>query len=337
MRFDQSAFQGLQMDLVGVVENPIPRGPIAGFFYGRDGAKLRYARWRPSAGECHGTVCLFTGRGDFIEKYFEVISELRRRGFAVVTMDWRGQGRSARVLKNVHKGHINRFGQYYEDLVCFMEQVVLPESPAPFFAMAHSMGATIILRAGVNGSWFTRIVVLSPMIGLVFPLMPRSLARALAHILNLVGFGEVFVPGGHSRPLDLEPFAGNRLSSDPFRYQRTQKILEAEPGLGVGWPTIGWLDAAFDAMSELKRAQFPTEVKVPILLFSAGADQVVSNRAIEKMVPRIPAVRHIVIRGSRHEILMEKDYFREQMWAAFDAFIPGAGRRTHPGIISSVS
>ena len=32
---------------------------------------------------------------------------------------------------------------------------------------------------------------------------------------------------------------------------------------------------------------------------------------------------HVDLRGSRHEILQERDSIREQFWAAFDAFVPG--------------
>jgi len=35
------------------------------------------------------------------------------------------------------------------------------------------------------------------------------------------------------------------------------------------------------------------------------------------------AGRLIVIEGAEHEILMERDAFRDQFWAAFDRFIPG--------------
>ena len=44
-----------------------------------------------------GTCVLLNGQTEFIEKYFEVIDELRGRGFAVATMDWRGQGGSGRM------------------------------------------------------------------------------------------------------------------------------------------------------------------------------------------------------------------------------------------------
>ena len=39
--------------------------------------------------------------------------------------------------------------------------------------------------------------------------------------------------------------------------------------------------------------------------------------------PRLRAGSQIVLRGSRHEILQERDSIREQFWAAFDAFVPG--------------
>lgn len=324
------------MDLVGIVENPIPRGPRAGYFYGPDGAALRYARWRPSVPEMNGTVCLFQGRAEFIEKYFEVITELRKRGFNVVTMDWRGQGRSARMLRRASKGHIDSFGQYDADLAAFMEQVVLPECPAPFFALAHSMGGNIVLRVAAKRSWFTRIVVLAPLVDIAPRMTPRWLIRWSAHLFNFLGFGEVFIPGGSPRPLDLAPFTGNRQTSDRERYERTRKVLEADPALGVGSPTIGWVDAAFEAMEELKTTDFPTEIKVPVLVFTAGGDRIVSNKAIEDLMPRIPASRHIVIRGARHELLTEGDFFREQFWAAFDVFVRGT-RRPYAAVSSSAN
>ena len=81
-------------------------------FRATTGSKLRFARWEATRGPRRGTVCLFGGRGEFIEKYFEVVADLRRRGFAVATMDWRGQGGSARPLSNPRKGHVRNFDQY---------------------------------------------------------------------------------------------------------------------------------------------------------------------------------------------------------------------------------
>ena len=63
-----------------------------------DGVSLRFARFAPPAGR-RGTVCIFPGRTEWIEKYFETVRDLRNRGFAVALLDWRGQGLSDRALE----------------------------------------------------------------------------------------------------------------------------------------------------------------------------------------------------------------------------------------------
>jgi lysophospholipase len=100
------------MELVSLPKNPAPSGATVGSFKGYDGTELRFARWDATRSPRRGTVCLFGGRNEFIEKYFEVIADLRRRGFAVATMDWRGQGGSQRKLVNPRKGYVKGFWQY---------------------------------------------------------------------------------------------------------------------------------------------------------------------------------------------------------------------------------
>ena len=61
------------MELVALPRNPVPSGATVGFFKGYDGTELRFARWDATRSPRRGTVCLFGGRTEFIEKYFEVI------------------------------------------------------------------------------------------------------------------------------------------------------------------------------------------------------------------------------------------------------------------------
>ena len=56
------------------------------------GIKLRAAFAVPKHSK--GTVLIFQGRAEFIERYFEAMNDLMRRGFAVATFDWRGHGGS---------------------------------------------------------------------------------------------------------------------------------------------------------------------------------------------------------------------------------------------------
>src|SRR6516164_10645488 len=131
------------MTLLSIPANPVPEGAVTGKLKTPDGVELRFARWAPPPGR-KGTVCLFQGRAECIEKYFETIRDLRARGFAVATIDWRGQGGSQRALKNGRKGYVRSFAQYQIDLETFVREIVLPDCPPPVFALGHSMGATVL-------------------------------------------------------------------------------------------------------------------------------------------------------------------------------------------------
>src|SRR3984893_14315184 len=109
------------MELVALAKNPVPSGATTGVFKSARGVRLRFARWEPTRPPRRGPVCVFQGRGEFIEKYFEVVADLRRRGFAVATMDWRGQGGSERALTNPRKGHVRGFWEYDRDLIRFLK------------------------------------------------------------------------------------------------------------------------------------------------------------------------------------------------------------------------
>jgi len=114
------------------------------FIEAASGAKLRVATF--AARDARGICVLLNGQTEFIEKYFEVVDELRSRGFSVATMDWRGQGGSTRGLADPLKVHVADFSEYDDDLDSFFSSVVAPLGALPVTALAHSMGAHILLR-----------------------------------------------------------------------------------------------------------------------------------------------------------------------------------------------
>jgi lysophospholipase len=310
------------MKLISIPANPVPDDVVTGMVKTPDGVSLRFARFAPPAGR-RGTVCIFPGRTEWIEKYFETVRDLRNRGFAVAVLDWRGQGLSDRALGDRLKGYVGSFSEFDIDLEAFMREVVLPDCPPPFFALAHSMGGTVLIRAAARGQrWFDRIVLSAPMVGIAFV---RSLAMtgAIVRAVRFAGLGPTYVPGRYQGVLDLRPFAGNPLTSDPVRFARNAAILETEPALGLGGPTVAWCDAAFRAMRTISAPRFPGRIRQPILIVGAGRDTIVSNTAIEDFALQLRAGSHLMINGAQHELLMEQDRYRTQFWAAFDAFVPG--------------
>src|SRR6266850_7191722 len=253
------------MQLTSIPANPVPEGATVGTVKTSDGVVLRFARFDPPAGR-KGTLVVFPGRTEFIEKYFEVVRDARARGFAVAVLDWRGQGLSERALPNARKAHVYDFSEYDRDLEAFVKEVVLPDCPPPHFALGHSMGAAVLLRSAYHGrNWFDRIVLTGPMINLAGAAGSRF-ARASAQFMRLIGLGTSFVPGGGGTAVNTLPFAGNPLTSDPVRYARTVAILEAEPALGIGSPTVAWIDSAFRVMREFSEPAFPSRLRQPLLL-----------------------------------------------------------------------
>ena len=62
-------------------------------------------------------------------------------------------------------------------------------------------------------------------------------------------------------------------------------------------------------------------MEVPLLLFAAGKDTIVSTHAIEEFALRLKVGTHVLIPQSMHEILQETDEVRQRFWAAFDAYL----------------
>ena len=310
-----------EMDLFTIPENPAPAGAIVSSIQAKDGVKLRTARWTAPSGS-RGTVALMHGYSEFIEKYFELIGDLLGRQFDVVAMDWRGHGLSDRLVGDRRKGHVDDFSFYQYDLEALEAAVLAPFCRKPWFALGHSMGGAILLaQAHAGNSPFERVILSAPMIDLV-GLDIRG-ARALLEGLDLLGFGGWMVPGGNIKPGALRPFEGNASTSDSNRYARTAAILHAAPSLAIGDPTIGWVHAAARLTRAFSDADYPRRIPTPVLVIGAGRDSRVPPAATELFATRLKAGRLITIPYARHEILMEQDRYRNQFWAAFDAFIPG--------------
>jgi lysophospholipase len=310
------------MRLVSTPFNPTPPGAVVQPLRTSDGVQLRTARWTPPHG-ARGTVAILAGRAEFIEKYFETIRNLLDRGLSVAILDWRGQGGSARQLANPRKGHIDDFSLYERDFGAFAADVLEASCPKPWFGLAHSMGAAIALAMARAGRCpLDRLVLSSPMIALAGLKWPRA-ARGIVEALDAVGLGGAFSRRGGGKIVATLPFDGNALTSDPVRYARTASLVAAHPELGLGHPTIGWLNAAFRLMGEFEDPDFPRRTLTPTLVIAAGADRVTDTRAAERFASRLRAGRMVIIEGAEHELMVERDVFREQFFAAFDAFIPG--------------
>lgn len=304
-------------------DNPVPDHARSGFLKARDGRNIRYALFGATGRPLKGTVIVLAGRNECIEKYFETIGDLAARGFAAAMIDWRGQGASDRLIRNPEKGHIRDFQDYVADLEEFFAEIVLPDCRGPFYVLAHSTGALIALLASpamINR--VQRMVLCAPLLGLPNRSHSMKTARRAATIFYSLGLGSMYL-GSRRRPRQAAPFAGNLLTTDPDRYRRNCLIYDAHPRLALGGPTAAWVRAACGACDHVHDPEFMARIRVPMLFIAAGNDSVVSTRAIENYARQLKWASVLTIDGARHEVLQEADFYREQMLAAFDAFVPG--------------
>jgi len=291
------------------------------FIVTRDGVRLRTAVWDAAEGLTLRGVCvLLQGQTEFLEKYCEVIDDLRLRGLTVAAFDWRGQGGSARALPDTRKCHIGNFTQYDEDLNSFLDQVVRPIAKRPI-AVAHSMGAHILLRhMHDNPNSIAMAALSAPMMRISTRGQPEWAVPLLTRAMMALGKGDDWVFGMEARdPLRVD-FDHNLVTADRPRFARAQKLIRENPDIRLAGPTWGWLSAAYASMNEEMSPGYAEKIQTPTLIVGAGRDRIVQTTATREFASRLPHGKYVEIAEAEHEILMEKDPVRAQFWNAFDAF-----------------
>lgn len=293
-----------------------------------DKRHLRAGIWELPEGTPKRAICvLLNGHTEFLEKYDEVGGELRARGFDVISLDWRGQGASERRSYGNRAGHVDNFEEYDFDLAALMLQIVEPfqrslPAPIPVVALAHSMGAHVLLRyIHDHPRRFVYAALTVPMLDVNTGKYPPQQVSLVTALFNFRKPSTRFVFGVEERdPLDLT-FEQNEVTSDRGRFERAQALLKEQPYLRIFGPTFGWLGAALNSMRRLRRKSYAEAIATPLLVFGAGRDTVVHVQAIRNFVRNLPKGRYVEIEESKHEILMENDAIRARFWSEFDAFI----------------
>jgi len=292
------------------------------YFTSSGNVSIRHGIWDCGAKKKKGSILLLCGRKEFMEKYGETIDELKQRQFDVYSMDWRGQGLSTRLLSNRHKGHINNFSEYLEDLNYFINNIVKPVAVSPFIVLAHSMGGHIALRYLHDYPRVVdRAVLTSPMIDIMVPPFPKWIIKFAARFASKIGCSSSYSAGSGDYSYQNIKFEGNALTSDPVRFMDEHKIIAENPDLALGGVTYGWLAAAFDSINLLLSRGYAEKITSQVFIISAGMDSIVSEAAQKAICSRMRKCRFVSIPGSYHEILKERDEFRKAFWKEFDTFV----------------
>lgn len=285
-----------------------------------DGMRIRVAAWGREA--ARGTVLLFPGRTEYVEKYGDAAAELAARGFATIAIDWRGQGLADRIAADPLVGYVDDFADYQLDMAAMLRAARALDLPRPWFLLAHSMGGCIGLRALLGGLPVRAVAFTGPMWGIKIAPLKIPIAWMLGRIMPRIGRGEQLPPGSKIEPYVLaDPFEDNMLTNDPEMFEMMRTQLLAHPELSLGGPSYVWLHRALGECADLARHRAPN---LPCLTFLGTNERIVHTGAVHDRMARWPGGRLDLVEEGEHEVLMDTPEVRKRIFDGVAAHFSAA-------------
>ncbi len=278
-----------------------PEGGKAWWIKASDGMRLRIGLW-PKEG-AKGTVLLFPGRTEYIEKYRPTARDLAACGYGTLAIDWRGQGLADRMLEDPIIGHVQNFTDYQRDVKALLDAAEKLDLPRPYHLLAHSMGGCIGLRALHEGLPVQTATFSAPMWGIGMATYMRPFAWGLSWASRYLGLSQKIAPGTTSDSYVLvEPFETNQQTTDRAMYQHIIDQTRAHPELGIAGPSLQWLYTSLVETRALAKRASPD---VPCLTFMGSDEEIVDIPSITSRMPQWQGSRFEIIEGGKHELLMD--------------------------------
>ena len=286
-----------------------PDGGQAWWVRTDDDIRLRIGMWPAQEEQQNrGTILLFPGRTEFIEKYGHPAQAFSRAGYTTLTIDWRGQGLSDRLIEDPMPGHVSRFSDYQRDVAAFIRTAKALDLPRPWHLFAHSMGGCIGLRALTEGLDVASCVFSGPMWGIQLSPGLRPFAWGLSWASRYIGMGHTYAPNTPRESYVLaEPFETNKLTRDKDMYQLMVDQMHAQPGLALAGPSLSWL---YEALHEMRVLSHLPSPDLPCLTILGSDEDIVDPSRIHDRMRRWPSGHLELIQGGRHEVLMDSPDMR---------------------------
>ncbi|HYX34995.1 MAG TPA: alpha/beta fold hydrolase [Oligoflexus sp.] len=257
-------------------------------------------------------IVIVHGFGERIPKYMELAYAFYQQGYSVFLYDQRGFGESKRLLKNSGAVYVHKFEHYVEDLKLFYDKIVIPRSPnKPHFIFAHSMGGAVTsLFLARYPEVASRAVLSTPMHEMNSGWLPRWMAYSMVYTGVAIGQGASYA-FGQPRPLFQERF--EKAATQSYSRWKWFSDFSSQPDQrehALGGASNHWVLEAYGATSQFSDEGFPRKIKIPILLFQAGKDTWVVDRAQDFFCQDAPDCTLIRYEDAKHEIYWETDAIR---------------------------
>lgn len=252
-------------------------------------------------------LVILPGKGEPLERYAETLFDLKDVDRDILIVQFRGQGYSSRSLGDPEKTHIRKFEYVVDDLNSLFEYLDIKKQYGRISLVAHSMGAHHGLRYQLAYPLFDQLLLNAPLIGLLDE-KETDQNYYLTIMLIGVGMANSYVPGkGGWRDWSFEE---NDVSQSINRYRNFRRIDIENPTVRLGSVTVRW---AYEAIkSEKLLFNDSSRLLVPVTIFQAGKELIVSNQKQQMLCDQLPNCDLIHVNKSMHNFLQEKDEYRNQ-------------------------
>ncbi|MCG9651207.1 alpha/beta fold hydrolase [Vibrio brasiliensis] len=257
-------------------------------------------------------IVIVNGRIECTAKYQELFYDLFQQGYDIYSYDHRGQGLSDRLIDDTEMGYVGEFEDYVQDLEKLISHFELNNYDKRYL-LGHSMGGNIVTRyLQTRTSIFDAASLSAPMYGVNLPWHLKPIATLLGQLLTAVYPKPTFAPGQVA--YYPKPFADNLLSQSDVRYHWFRDLYEQHSELKIGGASTRWV---WQGLVACKQCYLMTRhLNTPLLVMQAGEDKIVSNQAQQQFMRKLAKTHSDcafeIIEGAKHELLFEKDQYRNQ-------------------------
>ncbi len=291
----------------------------------RKGYKLRFGTASPANSIPDAVVVCLQGVREFSEKYFEIAHWCLENNLAIWTIDWHGQGKSTRFLKNPHKRHAISFQNDIDDLHAFILEYVKHASVhpdrgrIPRAMLAHSFGAHIGLRYLLeHPDDFTCAAFSAPLVKIdALKNYNPSVIQSLTSALHICA-GKAYILGGKDWGKRKNPIT---LSSDPIRSKVHDTWCLHDPELQTGDLTFDWVYHAQNSCLKLEKDLKTKTTQTPCLFGIPLNEKLVDAKAAIELAQTLPHAKILQYPDAYHELLMEKNAYRNDFLKNFQKMI----------------
>ncbi len=252
-----------------------------------------------------GTIIVIPGFTGSIEMIMHEITYLNSAGYRVAALEYRGQGKSYRPLRNPEKGYVKDYSVLASEVAQFAQQSRIEGKPLFFFSI--SKGAHITMRMAaehkLDVSAYSLIV---PMIQINTGESDYNTTGRLARLFNLVGLGSMYVPGQSQYPANESTFGeATDCNANPETAQTQSALFALQPELRTRGVTMGWVDATISSTKKLLDQEYTRGITAPVNIATAGIDTLVSTEATNTFCSLLKDCSVVHYETSRHCITRE--------------------------------